>query len=87
EKRLGTAYALMTLCQQIGWAAVSWAIGALNDLFHASARNPGGYAAGMWLFSLLGFFGLFFSWRLHRSETGPGGHGLETITTESGVKS
>ncbi len=87
ERRLGTAYALMTLCQQIGWAAVSWAIGALNDLFHASAQNPGGYAGGMWLFSLLGFFGLFFSWRLHRSETGPSGHGLETITTGSGGKS
>jgi MFS family permease len=87
EKRLGTAYALMTLCQQIGWAAVSWAIGALNDLFHASAQNPAGYAGGMWLFSLLGFFGLFFSWRLHRSETGPAGHGLETITTGSGAKS
>ena len=87
EKKLGTAYALMTLCQQIGWAIVSWAIGGLNDLFHASAQNPGGYAAGMWLFSALGFFGLFFSWRLHQHEKGPGGHGLETITTGSGPTS
>jgi hypothetical protein len=38
----------------------------------------------MWLFSTLGIFGLFFSWRLHRSETGPEGRGLETITTKSG---
>ena len=86
ESRLGTAYALMTLCQQIGWAVVSWAIGGLNDLFHASAQNAGGYAPGMWLFSTLGVLGLFFSWRLHRSEAGPGGHGLETITTTSGEK-
>ena len=84
ESKLGTAYALMTLCQQVGWAVVSWAIGGLNDLFHASAQNAGGYAPGMWLFSTLGFFGLFFSWRLHRSETGPEGRGLETITTKSG---
>jgi len=84
ESKLGTAYALMTLCQQVGWAVVSWAIGGLNDLFHASAQNAGGYAPGMWLFSTLGIFGLFFSWRLHRSETGPEGHGLETITTKSG---
>ncbi len=83
EKKLGTAYALMTLCQQIGWAAVSWAIGSLNDLFHASARNPGGYAGGMWLFSTLGVLGLFFSWRLHRHESGSGASGLETITTGS----
>jgi len=84
ESKLGTAYALMTLCQQVGWAVVSWAIGGLNDLFHASAQNAGGYAPGMWLFSTLGIFGLFFSWRLHRSETGPEGRGLETITTKSG---
>jgi MFS family permease len=84
ESKLGTAYALMTLCQQIGWAVIAWSVGGLNDLFHASAKNPGGYAAGMWLFSTLGVLGLFFSWKLHRSESGPGGHGLETITT-SGV--
>ncbi len=84
EKKLGTAYALMTLCQQVGWAVVSWAIGGLNDLFHASAQNPGGYAGGMWLFSTLGFFGLFFSWRLHRHESGAGRSGLETITTGGG---
>lgn len=86
ESKLGTAYALMTLCQQIGWAVVSWAIGGLNDLFHASAQNAGGYTPGMWLFSTLGILGLFFSWRLHQSEAGPGGHGLETITTSGTPK-
>ncbi len=86
ESKLGTAYALMTLCQQIGWAVVSWAIGGLNDFFRASAQNPTGYSGGMWLFSTLGLLGLFFSWQLHRSERGPHGHGLETITVASEEK-
>jgi MFS family permease len=83
EKRLGTAYALMTLCQQIGWAAMSFAIGRLNDLAGASAQHPSGYNPGMWLFSTLGFLGLFFSYQLWRAERGPGAHGLETVKGEA----
>ncbi|HEY7724404.1 MAG TPA: MFS transporter [Anaeromyxobacteraceae bacterium] len=79
EKRLGTAYALMTFCQQIGWAAMAWAVGFSNDSFGAGAANPGGYAPGMWLFSALGLLGLFFSVRLWRAERGPGAHGLEAV--------
>ncbi len=70
EKKLGTAYGLMTMIQNIGLAAFNFLIGWTNDF-------SGGYSAGMWLFSVLGFFGLFFSIMLHRSETGPSGHGLE----------
>ena len=33
------------------------------------------------MFSVLGFAGLLFAWLLHARETGPHGHGLETITT------
>ena len=84
EKRLGTAYALMTFCQQIGWAAMAWAIGRVNDASGASASNPDGYDPGMWLFALLGFLGLLFSASLRRAETRPGSHGLETITTSKG---
>jgi MFS family permease len=79
EKRLGTAYALMTFCQQIGWAVMAWSIGTVNDLFGASATNPDGYIPGMWMFAGLGFLGILFSWQLWRSERGPGAHGLETI--------
>jgi MFS family permease len=79
EKRLGTGYALMSLIQQIGFFAFNWAIGFANDLTGAGESNPGGYAMGMWIFSILGFLGLFFSIMLRRSETGPHGHGLETI--------
>jgi MFS family permease len=80
EQRLGSAYALMTFCQQIGWALVPLAIGALNDHFGASADNTAGYAPGMWFYTVLSSLGLFFAWKLWRAETGPGAHGLETIT-------
>ncbi len=68
EKRLGTAYALMTLCQQIGWASMAWALGRLNDAASASAANPAGFNPGMWLLSGLSVLGLFFSWMLWRHD-------------------
>ncbi len=83
ENRLGTAYALMTLIQQIGFFALNLLIGEANDFAKASAENPGGYALGMWIFSTLGFLGLLFSYLLRKSETGPQAHGLETITASS----
>jgi MFS family permease len=79
EKRLGTAYALMTFCQQIGWATMAWAIGKVNDVSGASAAQPAGYVPGMWLFAALGFLGLLFSFLLWKTEKGPRAHGLETI--------
>ena len=85
DRRLGSAYALMTLCQQVGWFFVPLVIGALNDAFQASAENPDGYAAGMWFYTFLASLGLVFAWLLYRSEKGPGGHGLETITTKTGA--
>jgi len=70
EKKLGTAYGLMTLIQNVGLALFNFLIGAVNDF-------SGGYTAGMWVFSILGFIGMFFAIILHRSEIGPDGHGLE----------
>jgi len=84
EKRLGTAYALMTLIQQIGFFILNLLIGKANDYSGAGLSNPRGYALGMWIFSILGFVGLAFSILLRVRETGPNGHGLETITTSSG---
>ena len=81
EGKLGTAYGLMTMVQNIGLAGFNWMIGAANDASGASAANPGGYALGMWIFSSLGFIGFFFAFFLRRRETGPDRHGLETITT------
>lgn len=81
QSRLGTAYALMTLIQQIGFFLLNLLIGWANDYAHASLDNPGGYALGMWIFSILGFVGMALSILLRIRETGPHGHGLETITT------
>jgi MFS family permease len=77
ESRLGTAYGLMTMIQNIGLAGFNLIIGFSNDFGQASAANPGGYTLGMWIFSSLGLFGLVFTFFLRRSEMGPHGHGLE----------
>jgi MFS family permease len=83
QNRLGTAYALMTLFQQIGFFLLNLLIGIANDYSKAGLSNPRGYALGMWIFSVLGFVGLTFAILLRIRETGPQGHGLETITTAS----
>jgi len=84
ESKLGTAYGLMTLIQNIGLAGLNLLIGWANDFRGASAANPEGYNLGLWIFSCLGFFGFLFAYLLRRRETGPYAHGLETITTQSG---
>ncbi len=82
-KRLGTAYALMTLIEQIGFFALNLLIGKANDHGHAGLGNLAGYRPGMLIFSVLGFVGLTFAILLRIRETGPHGHGLETITTRT----
>jgi MFS family permease len=83
QSRLATAYSLMTLIQQVGFFVMNLLIGKANDYAGASLQNVGGYALGMWIFSGLGFVGLTFAILLRIRETGPHGHGLETITTAS----
>jgi len=77
SSKLGTAYGLMTMIQNIGLFGFNLMIGFANDYSGASAANPGGYNLGMWIFSILGFLGLFFAFLLRKSETGPHAHGLE----------
>lgn len=84
--RLGSAYALMTFCQQIGWAIVPLAIGYLNDVYAAGPDNIDGYTPGMWFYTTLSVLGVYFSYKLWKTEKGPGGHGLDTITTKSAAK-
>jgi len=86
QKRLGSGYSLMTLCQQVGMALIPWLIGFTNDAFMAGPDNPSGYTPGMWIFTALASLGLVFSFLLWKTEKGPGGHGLETITTKTGVR-
>ena len=77
SKRLGTAYSLMTLIQQLGVAGFNWMIGLANDYSSANAANPEGYNLGMWIFSVLGFLGFTFAFFLRKAEKSPKGHGLE----------
>ncbi len=70
EAKLGTAYGLMTMIQNIGLAGFNFLIGWANDY-------SSGYTMGMWIFSSLGFFGLLFAYLLRKSEMSPTGHGLE----------
>jgi len=80
QSRLGTAYALMTLLQQVGFFLLNLLIGKANDYSGAGLTHVGGYDLGMWMFSTLGFVGLTLAILLRIRETGPLGHGLETIT-------
>ena len=70
ESKLGTAYGLMTMIQNIGLAGFNFLIGWANDF-------SGDYTFGMWIFSVLGFLGLVFAYLLRKVETGPNAHGLE----------
>jgi len=77
QSKLGTAYGLMTMIQNIGLFGFNILIGWANDSSAASATNPGGYNLGMWIFSICGFLGLFFAIMLRLNEKGPNAHGLE----------
>jgi len=79
ERRLGSAYALMTLNQQVGWLAMNQAIGFSQDFFRAKPENPSGYLPMLWILAGVSLAGILFSFLLWRAERGPGAHGLETI--------
>ena len=81
QSKLGTAYGLMTMIQNIGLFGSNLMIGWANDYGHAGPDHPSGYNLGMWIFFVLGFLGLSFAFRLRQRELGPPGHRLETITT------
>jgi MFS family permease len=81
QPKLGTAYGLMTMLQNIGFGGFNLLIGWANTYSHASADHPAGYNLGMWIFSVLGILGVLFAFLLRQRELGPHGHGLETITT------
>jgi MFS family permease len=83
QRRLGSAYALMTLCQQLGVAAIPWLVGRANDAMGAGPANPDGYNGMIWILTGLTTLGVIFSFLLRRVERSPRAHGLETITTAS----
>lgn len=79
ERRLGTAYGLMTMLQNIGLTVCNVAAGQLNDHARAGADNPRGYLPMLWMFATLSLAGIVFAELLRRRESGPHGHGLETL--------
>ena len=79
ERRLGTAYGLMTMLQNVGMTICNLGAGALNDSSKAGADNPNGYLPMLWMFAILSLAGIVFSILLRRRETGPDGHNLETL--------
>lgn len=81
--RLGTAYALMTLIEQLGFFALNLSIGSANDHQHAGAGNLQGYRLGLLIFTVIGLAGVVLTVLLRTREKGPHGHGLETITAKS----
>lgn len=81
QSKLGTAYGLMTMIQNVGLFGLNLLVGWANNYGHADASNPSGYHLGMWIFSILGILGVVFAFLLRQRELGPHGHGLETITT------
>jgi MFS family permease len=77
--RLGTAFGLMTMLQNIGMLLGNLGAGWLNDLNGAGPENPGGYTPMLWFFMLIALGGFVFAAALRARETGAEGHGLETI--------
>lgn len=75
--RLGTAFGLMTMLQNIGLTFSNVAVGALNDDAGASAQNAAGYLPMLWYFGVLALAAVVFATLLLRHERGPRGHGLE----------
>jgi len=83
NSRLGTAYGLMTMIQNIGLFAFNLIIGFANDVSLASPENPDGYNLGMWIFSILGFSGLIFAFLLKKNESKIGEKRLEVGINKS----
>ena len=80
QRALGTALGLMTMIQNMGMASMNWILGRANDAAHASAGHPSGYIPMLQILTTLGFVGFVLALLLRQRETGPHGHGLETIT-------
>lgn len=76
-RRLGTAFGLMTMVQNIGLAGANLFAGWLNDRGGASADNPAGYQPMLWFFFTLSTAAMLFAVALRRREVGPASHGLE----------
>lgn len=78
ERRLGTAFGLMTMLQNIGLTVCNFGAGWINDHSGAGSDNPAGYGAMLVFFGGLSLSAVVFAALLWVRETGPQGHGLES---------
>jgi MFS family permease len=74
ESRLGTAYGVVTLVQNVGLTVVPWVAGKVADLSGGDYRNT------MLLFSLLGLVGFILTIGLHVSDRKGGRSALRLPT-------
>jgi MFS family permease len=75
--RLGTAYGLMTMIQNIGLAGYNLIIGFTNDHYHAGELNPNGYIPGLIIFASCGILGVMVAIFLNRSAREKGSVNLD----------
>jgi MFS family permease len=78
-RRLGTAFGLINVLQNLGLAVMNLAAGSLNDAAGAGPQNPAGYQDMLWLFGGIGFLAFVSVALLWHRESGPHAHGLETL--------
>jgi MFS family permease len=76
-KRLGTAFGLINVLQNLGLFACNYVAGWLNDANHAGAANPAGYGPMLQMFGGLSLVALLSTLALWRREQGPHSHGLD----------
>jgi MFS family permease len=79
KSRLGIGNGMLDTIQQVGLVAINLMIGWANDRWLASATNPSGYHASMWMFTGIAVLAVVCALALWRVEMGPHAHGLETI--------
>jgi MFS family permease len=91
ERRLGTAYGLMTWLQNLCWWAMALAAGSVLDASNpnvtaetlANGTAAYDYTATMMLFALLGILALAFAALLKLTDRGPHGRGLELPSAQA----
>jgi MFS family permease len=91
ERRLGTAYGLMTWMQNLWWWAMAliagWILDKSNPEVTVEALQAGtgvyDYTATMLTFAGLGIVAVVFAFRLKLADRGPDSHGLELPSAEA----
>jgi hypothetical protein len=67
------------MVQNIFWTLANVGAGRLNDINGASEQNPAGYQPMLWMFMAVSLVAVVFAIALRTRETGPNGHGLESV--------